>query len=119
MSFRFLKFPVYTDIKKYINEVYKLSSKFPREEQFGMINQIRRAVVSIALNLAEGSDRGSDNEFKRFINTALGSLNETIAILDISADRNFILKEEYELLVSKAESIAKQLSGLRKSLNLK
>ena len=64
MAFRFLEFPVYKDIKKYIREIYQISSGFPQVEQFGMTNQIRRAAVSIALNLAEGSDRGSDKDFQ-------------------------------------------------------
>ncbi|MEA3493392.1 MAG: four helix bundle protein [Candidatus Margulisiibacteriota bacterium] len=84
MTFRFLKFPVYADIKKYIKNIYSISSQFPKEEQFGMINQLRRAATSIALNLAEGSDRGSDKDFKRFINMSIGSLNETVAVLDLS-----------------------------------
>jgi four helix bundle protein len=116
MSFRFLKFPVYKDIKKYIKNIYKLSSSFPKAEQYGMIDQIRRAAVSIALNLAEGSDRGSDREFGRFIQMAAGSCNETIAIIDIALDNEFIIKKNYDIIVDQAESIVKQLSGLKKSL---
>jgi four helix bundle protein len=73
-------------------------------------------VVSIALNLAEGSDRGSDNEFSRFIGVSLGSLNETIAILDIARENGFINKEKYDIMFVQAENVAKQLSGLRKSM---
>jgi four helix bundle protein len=116
MSFRFLNFTVYKDIKKYIRNIYSVSSNYPKIEQFGLIDQVRRAAISIALNLAEGSDRGSDNEFRRFINMALGSLNETVAILDISKENGFITAKNYDIMLSQAENIAKQLSGLRKSL---
>ena len=116
MSFRFLNFPVYKDIKKFVKNIYRVSSKFPKEEQFGITSQIRRAAISIALNLAEGSDRGSDREFRRFINIALGSLNETVAVLDIGHENDFINTKNYDIMLSQAESIAKQLSGLRKTL---
>ena len=116
MTFRFLEFPVYKDAKKYIKDIYSLSAKFPVEEQFGLINQIRRAAVSIALNLAEGSDRGSDKEFQRFIQMAIGSLNETIAALDISLDNGFINQQNYNIILAQAEKIVKQLSAFRRSL---
>jgi len=116
MSFRFLNFPVYKDIKKYIKEIYSITSTFPKDERFGLIDQVRRAAVSIALNLAEGSDRGSDREFGRFIGLSLGSLNETVAVLDISLDNGFINRKNYDIIFTSAQSIAKQLAGLRKSL---
>ena len=116
MAFRFLKFPVYSDIKKYIGNIYSISAKFPKEEQFGMINQLRRAAVSVALNIAEGSDRGTDKEFKRFIQMAIGSLNETVAILDLAVSSGFIKQKNYDIMLNQAETIVKQLSGLRKFL---
>jgi four helix bundle protein len=90
--------------------------RFPKEEQFGITNQLRRAATSIALNIAEGSDRGSDKEFKRFIQMSIGSLNETLAILDISLENGFINKKNYGIILSQAGNIVKQLSGLRRSL---
>ncbi|MCX5750875.1 MAG: four helix bundle protein [Candidatus Saganbacteria bacterium] len=116
MSFRFLEFPVYKEAKKFIKNVYTISSKFPREEQFGLTSQLRRAAVSIALNLAEGSDRGSDNEFRHFVDLSIGSLNETVAILDISKENGFISSKVYDIMLAQAEGIVKQLSGLRKTL---
>ena len=118
MSFRFLQFPVYKDIKKFIRNIYSISSKFPKNEQFGLTSQFRRAATSIALNLAEGSDRGSDKEFRHFVDLAIGSLNETVAILDISLDNGFINQKVYDIMFSQAENIVKQLSGLRKKLKI-
>lgn len=116
MAFRFLQFPVYKDIKKYIKDIYDLTSGFPKTEQFGMVNQIRRAALSISLNLAEGSDRGSDKEFKRFIYIAIASLNETVAVLDIALDNGFINQKKYGIMMGQAESVVRQLSAFQKSL---
>jgi four helix bundle protein len=116
MSFRFLNFPVYKDIKKYIGNIYAVSAKFPKDEQFGLTNQLRRAATSIALNLAEGSDRGSDQDFKRFIQMAIGSVNETVAIFDLAQERGFISRENCVIMLTQAESIVKQLSAFRQAL---
>ena len=116
MPFRFLDFPVYKEIKKYIRNIYRISAGFSKDEQFGLINQVRRAAISIALNLAEGSDRGTDKEFQRFIQMSIGSLNETVAILDIAFDNEFISQKNCDIMLKQAESIVKQLSGFRKSL---
>ncbi len=116
MAFRFLKFPVYLEIRKYIKTIYSVSAGFPNNEQFGLTNQIRRAATSIALNLAEGSDRGSDKDFQRFIQMAIGSLNETVAVLDIALENGFITRENYDIILLQAENIVKQLSGFKQSL---
>ncbi|MCU0640481.1 MAG: four helix bundle protein [Candidatus Margulisbacteria bacterium] len=116
MPFRFLKFPVYQDIKEYIGALYAVSAKFPKDEQFGLTSQLRRAATSIALNIAEGSDRGSDSEFSRFIQMAIGSLNETVAVLDLASECGFMDKSNYDIMIGNAELIVKQLSGLRKTL---
>jgi four helix bundle protein len=116
MVFRYQKFPVYQEIKNYIKSIYSISTKFPKEEQFGITNQLRRAATSIALNVAEGSDRGSDKDFQRFIQMAIGSLNETAAIFDLALELGFIDQQNYDIMISQAEKIVKQLSGFRKSL---
>ncbi|PIS29890.1 four helix bundle protein [Candidatus Saganbacteria bacterium CG08_land_8_20_14_0_20_45_16] len=115
MAFRFQNFPVYKEIKIYIKNVYHHSSKFPKDEQFGLSSQLQRAATSIALNLTEGSDRGSDKKFSHFIQMAIGSLNETVAIFDIGLDNEFINGQSYDIMIGQAENIVKQLSGLRRS----
>ena len=78
MSFRFEKLTVWKDARKFISNTYSLTKMFPTEEKFGLIDQIRRAAVSVALNIAEGSDRKSDAEFKRFLRMAIGSCEEVV-----------------------------------------
>jgi len=116
MAFRFREFKVYKDARGFIGNIYKITKKFPREEQFGITSQLRNAAISIALNIAEGSDRGSDRDFNRFINMAIGSINEVVAALDISLDNVYLEADSYEALLSQAESIVKQLSSFSKKL---
>jgi four helix bundle protein len=118
MTFRFQNFPVYNDIRKFIKDIFSMTSKFPIKYQYDLGSQIRRAAISILLNLAEGSGRNSDKDFNRFILIGLGSIYEVIAGLDISMDNELISKEEYQALYEKAESIKKQLGGLSKTLKV-
>lgn len=116
MAFRFQRFNVYVDIRKFIKNIYAVTKRFPREEQYGLISQLRKAAISIALNLAEGSDRGSDREFNRFIQMSLGSVNEVVAALDIAVDEEYLDNKTHDLLISQAEKIVKQLSSFSKKL---
>ncbi|MDP3093718.1 MAG: four helix bundle protein [bacterium] len=117
-EFRFQKFPVYNDIRKFIKDIFSITSKFPTKYQYDLGSQIRRAAISILLNLAEGSGRNSDKDFNRFILIGLGSIYEVVAGLDIALDNELISKEEYQKLYEKAESIKKQLGGLSKTLKV-
>lgn len=116
MAFRFQEFRVYVEARKFIGNIFRITNKFPKDEQFGLTSQLRRAAISIALNVAEGSDRGSDKEFNRFIRMSIASVNEVVAALDISLDNKYLEKKNYEMLISQAESIVKQLSGFSKRL---
>lgn len=116
MAFRFQHFEVYKDSKEFIKSIYTATKKFPREERFGLTSQLRNAAISIALNIAEGSDRGSDKEFNRFIQMSIGSVNEVVAALDIALDNGYLDGKTYDSLLSYAESIVKQLSNFSKRL---
>ncbi len=116
MPFRFQNFPVYNDIKDFIRELFLVTGKFPLKYQYDLGSQIRRASISTLLNLAEGSGRGSDKEFNRFILISLGSVDEVMAGLDISLDNGLVSGEAYQKFYEKAESIKNQLGGLSKKL---
>ena len=66
-----------------VDIIYKISDKFPEEEKFGLISQLRRAAVSVSLNIAEGRASDSDPEFRRFLGISLRSLIETIACIKL------------------------------------
>ena len=87
--------------------IYKLTSKFPSEEKFGLISQIRRSVVSIPSNIAEGHSRKTSKDFKQFIAIAKGSLSELETQLIISFKLNFISKEEFAIISEKIKELEK------------
>lgn len=116
MLFRFRNFRVYKDAQQFRKEIYNLSRKFPKEELFVLTSQIRRAVLSICLNIAEGSNRKSDVDFARFLNNSLGSLEEVVACLDVALDEKYITKDEFGSYFHKAEMLGKQLLSFSKRL---
>lgn len=72
--------------------------------------------MSISLNIAEGSAKYSDKDFKRYVDNALGSSSECVACIDISRENKLISEGIYNEAINKLESIAKQLGGLSKKL---
>jgi len=113
---RFHTFPIYQEIREYIKEIYKLANNLPKQEQFELASQLRRAATSILLNLAEGSMRLSNAEFNRFILISVGSASEVISILDICLDLRYVSPSIHQSFVLKSESIIKRLYGFRKAL---
>ena len=80
---------VYKSVRELIKEIYLISIKLPAEEKFNMVQQIRRAGLSVKLNLAEGASRRSPVERKRFLEISRGSLVEVDAILETAVDLRF------------------------------
>jgi four helix bundle protein len=93
-------------------EVYALTRKFPIDERFGLVSQMRRCAVSIGANLAEGRGRRGDPEFGRFIRIALGSTYELQYELLVAADAGFVPRPKYDVLHSELERIGKMLWSL-------
>lgn len=116
MGFRFRKFKVYKESRRFIADIYELSSKFPKTEKYCLADQIRRAATSIILNLAEGTGKSSDADFNRHVKISIGSINEVVAIFDICLDQSYINSKAHTKYLNKAENIVKQLYGLSKAL---
>lgn len=87
---------VYHSAKELVNEIYKLSTLLPQEEKFNMVQQIRRAALSVKLNLAEGCTRKSPIERKRYLVISRGSVVEIDAVLEVAVDLNYFKKENIE-----------------------
>jgi four helix bundle protein len=84
------KLDLYSISKTFVSECYKITRSFSVEEKFGMISQIRRAALSVHLNLSEGASRKSDQERKRYYEVARGSLIEVDAALDIAKQLEYL-----------------------------
>ena len=115
-DFYFRQLRVYINSKELVKHVYGLLKKFPEEEKYALCNQIRRAVTSIPINIAEGFGIFSSKEKTRFIEISFGSLTETSCELEISYELGYITKEEYEEVEKQIIIISKQLSNLHKSV---
>tara|TARA_R100000789_G_C2960807_1_gene137868 strand:- start:15 stop:362 length:348 start_codon:yes stop_codon:yes gene_type:complete len=100
-----------------VTEIYKLTSKFPTSEIYGLSNQLRRASISIPSNIAEGASRKGDKELLYFINMAIGSIAEIETQLLISIRLRYINEENeiFELVIE----VRKLLLGFRNYLNKK
>lgn len=99
-----------------VKTIYLLSDNFPDSEKFGLSSQIRRAVISIPSNIAEGSGRNSIADFKRFLDIAIGSLCEVETQLYLSYDLGFVNKEKAKVIVNEVIQIRKMIIGYKKSL---
>ena len=103
---------VYIKSKELVKQIYELLKKFPKEEQFALSDQLRRAVISIPSNIAEGSRRNSQKDQAHFYNIAYGSLLEVFSQLDVACDLGYISHEEFEQMELLINEEAKMLSGL-------
>ena len=96
--------------------IYEVTGKFPREEQFGLVTQLRRAAVSVPSNIAEGQARRKTGEFIRFISYAAGSIAEIDTQLILSINLGFCGASEVEELFQSLAELRRMLSGLRQKL---
>lgn len=113
MIFGYKNLKVYCAAKDLVVAVYALLEKFPRHEQYALCDQLRRAVISIPSNIAEGMGRISVKEQVHFLEIAYGSLMEVDCQMSIAVDLNYIEQTDYKDFESKAIDVAKMLSGLR------
>ena len=104
---------VYQQAKELVKLVYALIKKFPSDERYALCDQLRRSVISIPSNIAEGMGGFAEKEQGHFINIAFGSLMEVLAQMDIAKDLDYITKEEYTQVESLVNEIGKMLSSLR------
>ena len=96
--------------------VYRVTAKFPVEERFGLTTQMRRAVVSIGANIAEGCGRGSDGDKQRFLQMSFGSAVELLHHMITSQDLGFLDQPEFDKLDAKLESVRRLTFGFIRKL---
>ena len=115
-DFFYRKLLVYQQALLQVKEIYTLTKNFPANEQYGLSDQIRRAVISIPSNIAEGMGRSSIKERIHFLEIANGSLTETMCQLEIAQLLEYISNEELTSNEKRLTEISRLLSGLKKSL---
>lgn len=107
---------VWQEGHKLVVEVYRISTQFPRDEMFGLTNQIRRAAVSVTSNIAEGFSRNTNKDKLQFYYISMGSLKELKNQLIVARDFGYLDHETFEGLNSSEEMVGRLLSGLIRSV---
>jgi four helix bundle protein len=113
--FNFEKLDVWQKAVGFAELVYEITREFPTEERFGLTNQLRRAAVSIASNIAEGAAR-PPSDFAKFLGYATGSLYEVVTQARIARNQGWLKPTDHDRVYATADEIGRMLSGLRKSL---
>ena len=103
--------------RRFVKDIYVLTKQFPKEELFVLTSQMRRAAISIPSNIAEGSGRGSDKDFARFIDIATGSSYELESQLYVAYDLEYFSEVELDNNLDKIQEIQKMLFNFKKHLN--
>ncbi|MEW6619935.1 MAG: four helix bundle protein [bacterium] len=116
--YSFEKLEVWQKTRKFLKRIYEITSFYPKQEQFGLIQHTRKSVVSILSSIAEGSSRFSKTDFKRYLQISIGSLYETVSQLFVALDNNYLTNDLFNELYNDSEYIAKMLSKLSKSQSL-
>ena len=102
----------------FVTTIYKLTEIFPKKEMFGLIDQLRRAAVSIASNIAEGKQRNTRKEYLQFLHVAYGSCAEVYTQLFIAKNLNYIDEKNFLKITEELIVIEKMLSSLIKKLKV-
>ena len=113
---RYRKLMVYNNATDFVVYVYTIMKKFPKEEQYALCDQLRRAAVSIPSNIAEGVGRVSEKERAHFMEIAYGSVLEVNCQMEIAQRLGYISESELESIDAKSQELASMLSGFRNAI---
>ena len=115
-QFNFEKLEVYKKALSFTDKIYLLTKDFPADEKFNLTSQLKRAAISIAVNIAEGS-ASTKKDFNRFLTIASGSVKEIVVCITI-AQRQSLISQKIEIEIrDDLVEISKMISGLKKYLN--
>lgn len=117
MKFKFEDLRVYQSAFEFSTDIYELTEVFPKAESFGLTSQLRRAAVSIALNIAEGHG-DSDKQLNKFLNIAQGSVRECVVCLSLAKTQGYITESKEKECRKKLVEIGKMITSFKNKLNL-
>lgn len=100
-----------------VTEVCSLTKKFPEQERYGLTSQLQRAAVSIPSNIAEGTSRASQKEFKHYLSISMGSAFEVTTQLELSFRLSYINEEEKDRILSLNDLLQRKIQSFSKQLN--
>lgn len=100
----------------FVVKIYDISATFPKEERYGLTAQIRSCVVSVPSNISEGAGRGTNKQFKRFLEISMGSINEVQTQVELAFRVKYLAKEIYESLIDEGLQIYKMILTFYNSL---
>ena len=106
----------YKESKTLVKQVYALLKKSPKEETYALCDQLRRAVISVPSNIAEGSGRTSAKDQAHFFEMAFGSLMEVDCQMDIAQDLGYVSSDKLEEVSKQISQVAALLSGMRRKI---
>ena len=115
--FGYRKLIAYVKACEVRRKVYRLIKNFPKEEQFALCDQLRRAAVSITSNIAEGMTRYSNKDKTHFLEISFGSLMEVMSQLEVAYDEKYINEDDFNKMETLIAETARVLSGLQNSFN--
>lgn len=115
-KFNFENLQIYQESLLLAEEIYTITKSWPKEELFGLVSQLRRAAISIVLNISEGSSR-TKKDFCHFLDMSRGSCFECVAILTMAKTLGYISDHQYKHLYSQLIKVSKMNSGLKKALS--
>ena len=107
---------VWQKAHQYVLDIYRVTKQYPKEELFALVNQMRRAAISITANIAEGFVRSGQKDKLHFYNISQGSLEETRNFLILSKDLGYISEEVKQYLLQQASEVARLLNSYRKGV---
>ena len=116
-GFRFRDWDIYRDARSFRIQINEFLKTCPKEEKYALVDQTKRALNSIVLNIAESANKNTDKEMRVYINRAHCSLDEVIACLDCALDDGYIIKRQHDEALQNASSLAKRLRGFVKQLS--
>jgi len=99
-----------------VSDIYKITRDFPKNEEYSLSSQLRRAAISIPSNIAEGFGRNSSKDFVRFLFIAIGSLFEVQTQIEISLNQKYISEQTHKNIFEKSRELERMISGLITSI---